>query len=497
MALVALVSAGAAGCGPSAAPPPAERLVVLIPGEPLEIDPRHVVDAQGLRVSRLLFSGLVAIDPTTLEPMPALAERVDASDDALTYAVTLRPGLTFSDGTALDAADVRATFESIAAPAVASRFADNYARIARIDTPDARHVVFTLRAPHAPFLTDLEMPIVRAEDAGTHLHLGDAALAGSGPYALATPGTRVIDLDGRADFHAGIPARPHLRFVVIHDENTRALRMLGGAGDVALASIPPLLVPMFEDDPRFVVRTAEGTGTVYLGIETEHPSVADVRVRRAIAMAIDREAIADGKYEGLARVAESWIPEGHWASDPEARAPSFDPAGARALLREAGVADGTRLVLRCSSDRIRVSTAAAIAAMLADVGLDVEVRPSETGVLLADLDAGRFDLTLMALPELFEPHVLARFFDSRSIPGEGGGANRWRFRSRELDAALDRGVSTLELGARRDAYAEVQRVLARELPVVPLVHERVTLVASARAGLDAAPRDGRYAFLVR
>jgi peptide/nickel transport system substrate-binding protein len=483
-------------CG-AAPPPPSDRLIALIPAEPLEIDPRHVVDAQGLRISRLVFAGLVAIDPDTLAPVPYLAEQIEPSGDGLTYAVTLREGLTFSDGTALDSGDVRATFESIEAPDVASRFADNYARIARIDTPDARHVVFTLRAPHAPFLTDLEMPIVRAEDAHAHLHVSDAAVAGSGPYALRSTSTRVIDLDGRADFHAGMPTRPHLRFVVIHDENTRALRMLGGAGDLALASIPPLLVPMFENDPRFVVRTAEGTGTVYLGIETEHGALADVRVRRAIAMALDRMAIAEGKYEGLATVAESWIPEGHWAADPSVHLPLLDPDGARALLHEAGVADGTRLVLRCASDRTRVSTANAIAAMLEEVGLDVEVRPSETGILLADLDAGRFDLALMALPELFEPHVMGRFFDSRSIPGEGGGANRWRMRSAELDAALDRGVRVLDLDARRDAYAEVQRILARELPVIPIVHERVTLVASARAGVDAAPRDGRYAFLAR
>lgn len=494
---LALLALGASACGSADTASRTDRLVVLIPGEPLEIDPRHVVDAQGLRVSRLIFSGLVAIDPMTLEPTPALAERIETSDDALTYAVTLRAGLTFSDGSALDSDDVRATYESIELPSVGSRFADNYARIAHIETPDATHVIFTLRAPHAPFLTDLEMPIVRAEDAASHLHLGDATLAGSGPYVLATRTPRVIDLDGRAEFHAGLPARAHLRFVVIHDENTRALRMLGGAGDLALASIPPLLVPMFEHDPRFVVRTAEGTGTVYLGIETEHGVLSDVRVRRAIAMALDRTSIAEGKYEGLATVAESWIPDSHWASDPDARVPSFDPEGARALLRDAGIAEGTSLVLRCSSDRTRVSTSHAIAAMLASVGLDVEVRPSETGILLADLDAGRFDLALMALPELFEPHTMARFFDSHSIPGEGGGANRWRFRSQELDAALERGVSTLDLEARRRAYADVQRVLVRELPMVPIVHERVTLVASARAGIDAAPRDGRYAFLAR
>ncbi len=486
------------GCGaPTATPPEPDRLVVLLPAEPLEIDPRHVVDAQGLRISRLLFRGLVTIDPDTLEVVPELAESVDAEPSGLVVHVALREGLTFSDGSTLDAEDVAATYASLVDPDVHSRFADNYRRIERVDVVDARHVDFVLRAPHAPFLTDLEIPIVRSEDARAHLHLADRSLAGSGLYARAAPGERVIDVDARLDLPGTPASRPHLRFVVIHDENTRALRLLGGAGDVALASISPLLVPMFEADDRFVVRTADGTGTVYLGIETEHPWLSDVRVRRALAMAIDRVALAEGKYEGLARVAESWIPEGHWALDPEVHVPALDVAAARALLDDAGVPAGTRLVLRCASDRTRVSTANALAAMLAEVGLEVEVRPSETGILLADLDAGRFDLALMALPELFEPHTMARFFDSRSIPGEGGGANRWRMRSPELDAALDRGVGELDREARRSAYAEVQQILARELPVIPLVHERVTVVASRRARIERAPRDGRYAFLAR
>lgn len=489
--------AASLGCSGASRPPPSDRTVVLLPAEPLEIDPRHVVDAQGLRVSRLLFAGLVSIDPDTLEPVPELAERIDTSDDGRVYTVTLREGLAFSDGSALDATDVRATFESLVDPEVGSRFADNYARIEHVEAPDARTVVFTLRAPHAPFLTDLEIPIVRSEDARTHLHLGDEALAGSGPYRRRSVSGLVTELDGRDDWHRGHPAHDRLRLVVIHDENTRALRLLAGAGDVALASIPALLVPMFEGDPRFVVETAEGTGTVYVGMELEHAPLDDVRVRRAIAMAIDRAAIAEGKYEGLATVAESWIPEGHWARDAATTMPAHDVDAARSLLREAGVPEGQHLVLRCASDRTRVSTARALAAMLADVGLDVEVRPSETGVLLADLDAGRFDLALMALPELFEPHVMGRFFDSRSIPGEGGGANRWRLRSAEVDAALDRGVRATDRVARREAYVEVQRVLAQELPVVPLVHERIVVVASARAGIDRAPRDGRYLFLTR
>ena len=118
----------ALACGGSPASPD-DATVVLLSSEPIEIDPRFVLDAQGLRVSRLLFSGLVGIDPATLDVVPVLAERIETDPSGTVVTATLREGLTFSDGSTLDAADVRATFESILDPEVGSRFLETYRRI--------------------------------------------------------------------------------------------------------------------------------------------------------------------------------------------------------------------------------------------------------------------------------------------------------------------------------------------------------------------------------
>jgi len=489
-----------AGCGAPRERNEGEALEVLLPSAPIEIDPRFVLDAQGLRVSRLIFSGLVSIDPYSLDVLPELAERIDVDPSGTRYTATLRAGLTFADGSALDADDVRATFESIRSPDLGSRFAETYARIERIETPDPLTVIFVIDGPHAPFMTDLELPIVRSEDRGRHPHL---EAVGSGPYALAAATERAMTLEGRSDYWRPV-SHPHLRLLVVRDESTRALRMLSGSADVAPFAIAPLLVPSFEEDARFDVVSAPGPGTAYLAFQTEAGALFDVRVRRALGHAIDRVALMHSKFGERAELACGFIPTAHWAYVGDLPNLDFDPSRARALLDEAGYpdpeGDASRFAvrIRTSTDRTRAAIARAIAAMWRDVGIDVEVGTSEVASLLSDLDAGRFEVALMTLPEVFEPHVLHWFFASSR--GEDR-PNRFRFRSAPLDAALERGRVAVAREDRFAAYAEAQRVLARELPALPLWHEHVVVVS--RVGISRpgsamrAPSDGRLGFLSR
>jgi peptide/nickel transport system substrate-binding protein len=277
--------------------------------------------------------------------------------------------------------------------------------------------------------------------------------------------------------------------------------MLAGQGDLALASVPPLLLPLFEDDPSFETRTAPGISTMYLGFQTESPKLADVRVRRAIAHAIDRELLVRGKYRGLAQVSDTWIPKDHWADAGSLPTQAFDRDRARALLDEAGFVDPPgpeprmRLVLRTTSERFRQSIARAIAGMLREVQIEVEVRPSETATLISDLNRGRFELTLLQVPEVIEPHVLSWFFESSRVPGAGSdGANRWRYRNEELDRLFELGRTTIDRSARRKAYSRAQEILARDLPVLPLWQPDTIAVIRRGTEFDV-PRDGRFGTL--
>lgn len=476
-------------------PDTSDALTVLLPREAEQLDPRFVADPYGLKVSRLLFGSLVTIDPRTLEVVPDLAESI-AQPSETEFVVTLREGLRFSDGSTLDARDVVATFEGIVDPALGSLYAGTYRRIAEVRAIDARHVRFTLDAPHATFLTDLEVPIVRAEDAHRRIaELDGPPPIGAGPYVVRSRSAGRIRLEANPHWYGGVPLHPRVLLLVVRDDNTRALRLTAGAGDVAINAIPSLLIPMFEEDPRFEVRSAPGVGTTYLGFNMDAGPLADVRVRTAIAMAIDRATLIATELGGRGEIANSWIPAGHWA-DVEVDPLPFEPERARQLLRDAG-ATNLVLTLRTPTDRGRLSIARAIAGMLREVGVEVRVRPSETATLIADLNAGRFDLTLLQVPEVFEPHLLDWFFDSARIPEHGQrGANRWRLRDAAVDAALERGRAHSAIEARRAAYAEVLARLSAELPVFPLWHDDTVVVARRGIVIDV-PRDGRLGVLAR
>ena len=502
-ALLLLLLVSSPACTGTAVHRDPDVLSMVLPRDVQELDPRYVSDAYGHKVSRLIFASLVRIEPHTLEVVPDLAESVEVLSDT-EYRVSLRPALKFSDGSELDARDVVATFHSVVDPRMRTRYAPTYARIAHVEALDARHVLFTLKGPHASFLTDLEIPILRSEDAERRIALVDGPPpVGAGPYRLTSRQVGRLELRANPYWYAGAPRVPRVDMIVIRDDNTRALRLLAGAADLALNAVPPGLVPLFTPAAGFTVETADGIDTTYLGVNTEAPALKDVRVRRALAHAIDRNTLIASKFAGRAQLARSFVPPGHWAYAPQTPTYAYDPQHARALLDDSGLVahDGSprlKLRLRCGSDRFRVSIARAIAAMLADIGIAVTVQPTETATLISDLERGRFELTLMQVPELIEPHVLSWYFASDRIPGpHHEGSNRWRFVSSELDAALERGRRSLERKARVSAYADVQRILAEQLPVVPLWHEAVVEIRSQRVASIPVPRDGRFSTLAR
>ena len=155
------------------------------------------------------------------------------------------------------------------------------------------------------------------------------------PTAWSAPGRHRVELEANPHWHGGVPQFPRVRFAVVREDNTRALQLLAGAGGLALNAVPPQLVPVFEQDPRFEIRTATGIGTTYVGIRTDVAPLADVRVRRALAHAIDRDALIAAKLGGRGQLARGWVPPGHWAFEPSVATYGYNPGLARELLREA------------------------------------------------------------------------------------------------------------------------------------------------------------------
>jgi len=464
---------------------PGDAIEVVVSQDADTIDPRFVVDAIGMRVSRLVHAGLFRLDPDTLEPVPYLAEAYRFSDDGRTLEVTLRGGVRFHSGAPFSSRDVVATIEALKDPAVGARAAHVVSAIDRAVAVDDRHVRIHLGRAHATLLTDLEVPVLRADQARWP---PDAAMAldGLGPYRVARREPGSIDLEPADDAALPRPARG-LRIRTVHDENARALRLIGGETDVAPSSFSPQLLPSLEAR-GLSVKSRPGANLVYVLFRTDAGPFAEPAHRKAFALAVDREPLVRYLLDGRARLATGLFPPGHWAhTEATPRGIGHaDPAAARALL------GGARLhcTLLGSTDRLRVGIARVVAQELADVGIDAEVVPLELGTLLARLSAGDFDAAILQIPELSEPNTLRVFLHSTSIPPAG--ANRSRVRDAEIDAALDEGDATLDVAARRAAYARLEARMAEQVYWVPLWHEDQIAVTSARAKSFDLSAEGRW-----
>ena len=480
-----------AGC--SSRPEPArDAVTVLLPREPDTLDPRMCVDPYCVKITRLLYRSLVTIDPETLELIPDLARSI-TEVDPLRYDVELRTGVTFHSGRALTAEDVAATLRSAGGAELGSPYRRSYARF-RVEVRGPSSLTLRLTAPHATVLGDLELPILPATLA-TGAPLTGSTADGTGPFRLVRRAPGALDLapfthlEGRPQPSVGV------RFRLLKDDNTRALRLLGGGGDLAINAIPPQLVPVFAAErDSFRVLTALSTSFTYLGLNLADPALSDVRVRRAIAYAIDRRTLIAGKFDGHAVLATGMLAPGSWAYASDVPRYGYDPARARALLAEAGRTH-LAITLLTSTDRFRVGLSRALAWMLGRVGIDVTVRPMELGSMKAELSAGRFEAFTMQIPEVLEPNVYDRFFHSAAIPTSAApdrGANRFRYASDEADRLIDAGRGTTDRQRRRAAYAGLQRRLAADLPCVPLWHEDHVSIVATRVRRAFASRTGRF-----
>jgi peptide/nickel transport system substrate-binding protein len=472
-----------AGCGRAA--PVASDTAPLELSVPVDIetfDPRYALDVYSNRATRLVHAGLVGLDPDTLAPVPCTA-RSWRWKDALTLHIELRDDVRFHSGAPLRPEDVVATIAALQSPAVASRNLRVVEAIAHVEVTGPHAVDVVLARPHATLLTDLELPILRADQAAAPPD-PDGALDGLGPYRVArsTRGDVLLEpADGSA-----FPRPAHAVVIrTVHDDNARALRLLAGKSDVALnvQTLAPALAAH-----GVTLRERPGASISYLIARLDRGPLADVRTRRAISLAIDRAGLATTIFEGHADAASTIIPPALWAHTDLGPIP-FDPATARALLASSAGA-GLHASLLTSTDRIRVLIGRAVAQELDDVGADVEVTPLELGTMLARINAGDFEMALLSLPEFTEPNVLRNYLHGSLVPPAGN--NREHVSDPALDALLDRGDASSDQGERRAIYAEVEAKVREGVYLVPLWHEHQLVATSARAAGFQLTAEGRW-----
>ena len=449
---------------------------------PVTLDPRFATDATSYRLTRLIYQALVDFDATH-RPVSALADWEQLSP--LHYRFQLRASQQFHDGSALRADDVVATYRSILDPRTASPHRGSLANIKSIETPSVLVVDFFLTQADPLFPGLLVIGIMSAEIVDADRNRLENPI-GSGPFALDGPPSetrlrlrRVVD-------------GQKIEFVTVRDATVRALKLLHGEIDLIQGSMTPELVDWLDHNDRIAAEQRPGTTFTYLGFNLNDPEVGVLRVRQAIAHAVDRRSLTKHMFGSRARLAEGIFTPGHWAGHPELDAIEYDPARARELLAEMGYSDLNPLQLsyKTSSDHFRLRIATAIQDQLAQVGIEVKISSYDWGTFYADVKAGRFQMYSLSWVGLKLPDIFRYAFHSLSVPPTG--ANRGRYNAERIDRMIEQAEATTDLNERADLYRNIQQQLLIDLPYVPLWYEDTTvIVRDSIVGYDTGI-DGHY-----
>ncbi len=496
-----------AAVSPFAREQPRDTIAIGIDTEVRSLDPQLTTAASDFRVLASLYEGLVRFAPGSLRVVPGLARAFHVSSDGLTYTFVLRRGVRFHDGTPCDADAVRASFQRMIDPAHPLHrdgpfpFAFFFERIARIDAPDPHTVVMTLDQPFAPLLSNLAHPagfVVSPTAARAHGRAFGRHPAGTGPFRLgAWDAQGRIEL-GRFDgYHSARAASAKLLFRPVADAMTRTAELRAGGLDL-VTELPADNVAWFRDAAGFRVLESPGPHLWFVLLDCAKPPFDDVRVRRALNLAIDKEAIAAHVLQGTATVASGplapvFLPPSRAQDDSDLAPYPYDPEVARALLAEAGYARGLHVTMHAPQSGpamlAPLEMATAIQADLARVGVRVDVVTHEWNSYLDRVNRGLGkDMEMAEMAWMTHDPDTLPFLALRSDATPPRGFNSGHYQNEDVDALLESARRTHDSGQRTQLYREVQALVHADAPWLFVASWKQSLVARAAVrGLTVEP----------
>jgi len=397
-----------------------------------------------------VFEGLTRI-ASDGAVQPGLAENWVISDDGLTYTFELREGVTFHDGTTLDAGDVVFSLDRARGEASVNAQKALFEPIESVEQMDELTVEITLSRPAGDFLYNMgwgDAVIVAPESAETNKENP----VGTGPFRFAEwqKGASVT-LERFDGYWGEAPALEQVTIRFIPDPAAATAALL--AGDVqAFPNLPtPESIPQFEADPRFEVVIGSTEGETILSTNNAKAPFDDIRVRQAIAHAIDRQAIIDGAMFGLGTPIGSHFAPHHPAYMELVETYPYNPDRARELLAEAGHGDGISATLKLPPPSYARRGGEVIAAQLREVGIDLEIIPVEWAQWLEQVFTNTdYDLTIVSHTEPNDIGIYARedyYFN---------------YDNDDFDAVIDELSVTAGEDARYELFRKAQQIIAED-----------------------------------
>lgn len=498
LVLLVAAAAGAAWLGP-VSPAQAQKrggtLTIVRPTDPVSLDPNLETTAPGAWVYFNMLEGLLTLDEK-MQIKPALATSYEVLSPTRVR-FKLRSGVKFHDGTPMNAAAVKFTFDRALRGTPPARWASLAGSLSGAEVVDDATVDVVTRDPYGPILRTLAMYTMGIVSPTAVQKLGadfSRAPVGTGPFKFVEwkTNTHVI-LERNADYWGDKPPLDRVIFKVVPEEGARMIALQTGDADMVLFPSPAQL-PALRRDAKFTVHETTGIRVVFVGLHAGQPPLDDVRVRSALLHAVDRKAILDNIMEGSAGPARGVLAPGVFGyKDMQLdRLYPFDRARAKALLARAGWQPGPDGILTKGGQRLSLSWLAArgrypkdgeiteaMQAMFKEVGVEAKVQFLEWANVFQQVRSATFAHHMFTLGWVTSnadaDYSLFALFHSKQVPPAGW--NTSRYANGRVDTLVEQARRSLNQTEREKLYGEVQDILAKEMVWIP-VYTTKEIIAS-------------------
>jgi peptide/nickel transport system substrate-binding protein len=501
-ALVTGASLLAIAIAGTALPASAQALRMALSSAPTSIDPHFHANGTNIGMTGQVFEGLTWKDEN-MRPHPALAESWTADGNVWTF--KLREGVTFHDGSPFTADDVVFTFERI--PTVVDSPSPFTARLAEVESFRAiddltLEIVTVAPSPNLPInLADVQI-ISREVGEGkvTQDYITGGAMVGTGPYKFVRANIgEIYEFARNENYWGDTPSWETLTQTIIGSDPARIGALIAGDVDV-IENVPATDFATIEANANLKLWPTATNRIAFIALDVEHETpipgqasdnagnplpknpMLDVKVRKALSMAIDRVGLAERGLANDVIPASQIVPEGMFGYNPEIGLEPFDVAGAKALLAEAGYPEGFQLRLTTSNnDSVRARAAQAVAQMWTRAGIRTEVELMPHAVFIPKTNDFEYAHMIHSWGTSTgeAAYTLRGIAGTRDLPNGIGTSNRGRYSNPEMDALVNEASATLDDAKREAMLQEAMEMVVYDYGLLPLYSPKATWASKA------------------
>lgn len=463
----------------------------------IQLDPSKVTDGESLNVTIQIYDTLVKYNPEDTEVQPSLATEWNVSDDGKKWTFKLRDDVKFHDGTDFTAEDVVYNFERWQTGAEFIYYGymfgateDNLKGIVdKVEATGDYEVTFTLSEPNAPFLNTVAMSafgIASPEAIEKYGEDYSKHPVGTGPFVFEewVPDDQ-ITLKKNEDYFGEVAKLDKVVFKTIPDNGARFMELQSGTIDV-MNGLNPQDIQTVEGDDNLQIIRRPSMNVAYMAMNTDKEGpMADKKVRQAINMAVDKEQLIT-LFEGVGKAAKNPIPPSLWGYNDDVEDYKYDPDKAKALLAEAGYADGFDVSLYIFSNprdympQPKV-TAQAIQEMLKKVNINVKIVESDWDTHLEATENGKHDMAFLGWTgDNGDPDNFLYVLLDKDNAKMGSAGNIAFYKSDELHDLLKQAQVEMDQEKRSDLYKKAQELVHEDAPWLPIAHTTPPLAANKK-----------------